>query len=243
MERLDERFQEAVQSFWTGRETQLQKQIASGKLDAGTRGAVTGGGHMGALEALIVALLVDVGIEQADIKVKVAGAKPQTPLAIPGYYRPQKQWDVLVVAQDQLVAAIEFKSQVGSIGNNLNNRAEEAIGLAQDFWTAFRDGRLGTRRPFLGFFLLVEDSAKIHSPIRNSEPYFPIDPIFQGASYIQRHRIFCQRLVFERLYDATCLTFATKEVPTTITYPAPELNFQQFAAQLQGHAQAFVNSG
>jgi len=161
MERLDERFQEALQSFWTGRETQLQKQIASGKLDAGTRGAVTGGGHMGALEALIVALLVDVGIEQADIKVKVAGAKPQTPLAIPRYYRPQKQWDVLVVAQDQLVAAIEFKSQVGSIGNNLNNRAEEAIGLAQDFWTAFRDGRLGTRRPFLGFFLLVEDSAKI----------------------------------------------------------------------------------
>ena len=243
MEGLEERFQEAVQSFWTGRETQLQKHIASGKRDAGTRGSVTGGGHMGALEALVVAVLVDAGIEQADIKVKIAGAQPRIPLDIPGYYRPQKQWDVLVVVKKQLVAAIEFKSQVGSISNNQNNRAEEAIGLAQDFWTAFREGLLGSRRPFLGFFLLVEDSAKVHRPVRNSEPYFPIDPIFQGASYIQRYSVFCQRLVFERLYDATCLTFATKDVPTRIIHPAPEFSFRQFVAQLQGHARAFVSGG
>jgi hypothetical protein len=242
MEGLEERFQEAVQSFWTGRETQLQKQIASGKVDAGTRGAVTGGGHMAALEALVVALLIEVGLDQADIKVKIMGATPLTPLELPGYYRPQKQWDVLVVANNQLIAAIEFKSQVGSIGNNLNNRAEEAIGLAKDFWTTFREGRLGPRRPFLGFFLLVEDSAKVRSPVPNCEPYFPIDPIFQGASYIQRYRIFCQRLVLERLYDSVCLTFATNDAPTQISHPTPDLSFQQFASQLQGHARAFANS-
>ena len=40
-----------------------------------------------------------------------------------------------------LVAAIEFKSQAGeAIGNNLNNRAEEVVGLASDLWVAFREG-------------------------------------------------------------------------------------------------------
>lgn len=242
MEDLAERFQEAVQAVWTGRETQLQEQIARGTIDAGTRGTVTGGGHMASLEALVVALLVEVGLDSSEIRVRVKAAKPQTRLDIPGYFRVHKSWDVLVGVSGQLIAAIEFKSQVGSIGNNLNNRAEEAIGLAHDFWVAFREGRLGARRPFLGFFLLVEDSDEIQRIVRTHEPYFPIDPVFRGASYFQRYRILCQRLILERLYDAVCLTFATKAVPTRITHPDPGLNFQQFAAQLQGHARAFVES-
>ena len=46
---------------------------------------------------------------------------------IPGWYRPEKKWDLLVVADNKLLAGIEFKSQVGSFGNNYNNRTEEAI--------------------------------------------------------------------------------------------------------------------
>ena len=56
----------------------------------------------------------------------------------------EKKWDVLVLVDSQLVAAVEFKAQVGpSFGNNANNRAEEAVGVSEDLWTAFRDGRLG----------------------------------------------------------------------------------------------------
>ncbi len=39
----------------------------------------------------------------------------------------RKKWDLLVV-EGCLIAAIEFKSQVGSFGNNYNNRTEEALG-------------------------------------------------------------------------------------------------------------------
>ena len=48
--------------------------------------------------------------------------------------------------------AVEFKSQVGpSFGNNFNNRTEEAIGNAEDIWTAYREGRFGRHRaPLLG---------------------------------------------------------------------------------------------
>lgn len=47
------------------------------------------------------------------------------------YFRPNKKWDLLVVDNNELVIAIEFKSQVGpSFGNNFNNRTEEAMGSA-----------------------------------------------------------------------------------------------------------------
>ncbi len=190
---------------------------------------------MGALEVLVSDLLIEAGLTQADIKTRTA-------LELPGYFRPEKKWDLLVVSGTQLIAAIEFKSQVGSFGNNFNNRVEEAIGNATDVWTAFREGRLGARRPILGFFFLLEDCAEVHKPVRPAEPYFPVDPIFRGASYSKRYEILSQRLILERLYDAACLTLATKAVPSQVTHPVPGLNFREFAAQLQAHAQAFAKS-
>ncbi len=145
------------------------------------------------------------------------------------------------VVAPQLVTAIEFKSQVGpSFGNNYNNRVEEAIGNATDIWTAFREGRLGPIRPFIGYFFLLEDARRVRTPVRPAEPYFTVDPVFKHASYSTRYRVLCQRLVLERLYDATCLTLATQADPTLITHPLPELDFRQFAAQIQGHARSFL---
>ncbi len=236
MENVEQRFYEAVQQFWRGRAAQQQKQVEGGRIDAGTRGAVTGGTHMGALEVLVSDLLVEAGLTALDIRTRTA-------LELPGYYRPEKKWDLLVIAGGQLVAAVEFKSQVGpSFGNNFNNRVEEAIGNATDVWTAFREGRLGSRRPILGYFFLLEDCPQVHTPVKNAEPHFRVDPVFRGASYSQRYQLLCQRLVLERLYDASCLTLATNAGPTKVTHPTPELNFQQFAAQLQGHAQVFAHS-
>lgn len=40
-------------------------------------------------------------------------------LELPGFFRPNKKWDLLVVDNKELIIAIEFKSQVGpSFGNN-----------------------------------------------------------------------------------------------------------------------------
>ena len=55
---------------------------------------------------------------------------------IPGFYRATKDWDLIIISpKGDLVAAIELKSQVGSYGNNLNNRTEESLGSSEDFWT------------------------------------------------------------------------------------------------------------
>ena len=234
---IEVRFQEAVQHFWDIREQQQSKQSASGKADAGTRGAVTGGAQMTALERLVVDLLVQAGLNRLHIRT-------QTALALPGYYRPEKQWDLLVVSNGQLVTAIEFKSQVGpSFGNNFNNRVEEAIGSATDIWTAYREGRFGkSPRPFLGYFFLLEDCEQVHRPVRNDEPYFSVDPVFKQASYSTRYEYLCRRLVLERIYDAACLTLATKGASTRLSHPAEDISFRRFVAELQGNAYRFVQS-
>jgi hypothetical protein len=234
---VEARFYEAVQKFWEARSQQKKKQEDSGRIDAGTRGAVTGGTQMGALEVLVVDLLEEAGLKRLDVRTRTA-------LELPGYYRPEKKWDLLVVSQGKLVTAIEFKSQVGpSFSNNFNNRVEEAVGSATDIWTAFREQRLGPLRPFLGYFFLLEDCEAVHKPVKPAEPYFKVDPAFTGASYSKRYQLLCQRLVLERLYDAACLTLATQGTPSNISHTIQELSFRQFIARLQGYIHGFVNSG
>jgi hypothetical protein len=234
---IDQRFTDAVQQFWTGREAQKKKQEVGGVIDAGTRGAVTGGTHMGALEVLVTDLLMEAGLDRLHIHTR-------TGIELPGYYRPEKRWDLLVVAEAQLVLAIEFKSQVGpSFGNNFNNRVEEAIGSATDLWTAYREGRLGNApRPFLGYFFLLEDCPAVRKSISASEPDFEVDPAYKDASYGKRYEMLCRRLVLERLYDAACLTLATNGSPTQISHPADELSFRRFVAELQASAYRFLRS-
>ncbi len=233
---LEARFRDAVVHFWDARDRQAAKQREGGKIDAGTRGAVTGGTQMGAIEVLIRDILLDAGLEALDIRTSTA-------LELPGYYRIEKKWDLLVVSRNRLVLAIELKSQVGSFGNNLNSRVEEAIGNAADVWTAYRENRFGTAapQPFLGFFFLLEDTPKVHQAVGFKEPYFQVDPVFHGASYAKRYEILCQRLVHERLYTSACLTLSGKE-PLTITHPAPEISFTSFAAAIEGHAITFRKS-
>lgn len=232
---IEQRLRRAIQSYWNARARNKEKQHEGGKIDAGTRSEVTGGTQMGAMEVLVADILCETGLKKIDVKTRTA-------LELPGYYRPEKKWDLIVVSNGQLVTAIEFKSQVGpSFGNNFNNRCEEAIGSAADIWVAYREGRFGkVPAPFLGYFFLLEECEQVRRPVRNVAPYFEVDPIFRDASYARRYEILCRRLVLERLYTSACLVLATNARRTAITQPADDLTFQRFAAALRGHAIAFL---
>lgn len=191
----DRKAREAVMAFWGNRAKAKQKQIEAGVTDQGERAGVTGGKNMDGFTALVIDLVKANGLAHASIH------QQRALLTLPGYFRPTKLWDLLVIHQNRLIAAIELKSQVGpSFGNNFNNRTEEAIGTAHDLWTAYREGAFGkTPRPFVGWLMLVEDAAGSRSPIRDSSPHFPVFKKFQGASYQKRYDILCQRLVQEQL--------------------------------------------
>jgi len=224
------RFEATLRAYWLRRQAQADRQGLSGKKDAGARGAVTGGGHLDPLVELISEIFLDAGVPRTCIKTGKG-------IELPGFFRPSKKWDILVIREGFLAAAIELKSQAGpSFGNNYNNRIEEAIGSATDVWTAFREGQLGEQQPWLGYFLLLEDSPASTKPVRVTSPHFPADPVFEGASYKERYEIFCRRLSRERLYNAVSFATAPRDATGPIVEPAPDLSFDTFAAAIKARA-------
>lgn len=227
---------EAVKAFWGNREMARLKQIEAGKSDQGERTAVTAGKNMDGFIALICDLVEVNGLVNAEIM------RNKKVLSLPGFFRPTKLWDLLVLHQGQLVAALEFKSQVGpSFGNNFNNRAEEAIGTATDFWTAYRESAFGDiLRPFVGWLMLLEDAPRSQSPVRDASPHFPVFQAFQGASYAERYNILCRKLIQEQLYTTATLLLSPRSAVNTgmFTELSDMTSLRTFVTSFAGHIAA-----
>jgi Restriction endonuclease XhoI len=236
---LQEALRAAVKQFWNTRETQAQNQGgASGNKDAGTRSAVTGGPQMNGFINLVRDVLCESGLPKPHVYCEKS-------LELPGWYRPEKKWDLLVVADGKLVAGIEFKSQVGSFGNNYNNRTEEAIGSATDIWAAYREGAFKpSARPWLGYLMLLEEASGSMRPVQSRESHFKVFPEFKDASYAKRYEILLTKLVRERLYDGACflMSNATEGPNGGYREPAPELNFENFIGSLLAKAIAIAKT-
>ena len=163
---------------------------------------------------------------------------------LPGFFRPTKEWDLLVIRDNTLFVAIEAKSQVGpSFGNNFNNRTEEAMGSAIDLWTAYREhAYLASPQPFVGYFFMLEDCDASNSPVKVREPHFKVFPEFVGASYRRRYELFCRKLVLERHYTASAFIASTAVDGSMglFSTPADDLSLERFAKTLLGHLAAFV---
>jgi len=230
----------AVRHFWKTRRKQEKRQgRTSGKRDQGSRSAVTGGAQMDGFVKLVSELLVESGIPDATIFRKKN-------IELPGFFRPTKEWDLLVVVGGHLFASIEFKSQVGpSFGNNYNNRTEEALGSATDLWTAYREGAFrDSPRPWLGYFMLLEEAPRSTSAVAVSEPHFKVFEEFREASYAKRYELFCLKLVRERLYDSACFLLSDKVNGPKGLFkePVSELSFKNFVASLTGRALAYAKA-
>lgn len=232
---------EAVKSFWGTREAARQKQIESGKADQGERAGVTAGKNMDGFLALIKDVIHMNGLTHADICLQ------RRVLTLPGFFRPTKLWDMLVINNNKLIAAIELKSQVGpSFGNNFNNRTEEAIGTALDLWKAYRDGAFGDNpRPFVGWMMLVEDCEKSRSRVRDGSPHFPVLKEFIDASYADRYNILCKKLIQEQLYTCASVILSPREAVSTGAYLelSDLTSLKSFISALAGHVAAEAARG
>lgn len=230
---LEKALRKAIKHFWTTRSAQSLKQGSkTGSRDAGARTAVTGGRQMDGFISLVRDYLCENGLPKAHVHCEKR-------IEIPGWYRPEKQWDLLIVENGQFLAGIEFKSQVGSFGNNYNNRTEEAIGSACDLWAAYREGAFKpSARPWLGYLMLLEQAPESMRPVRAQEPHFKVFPEFKNASYAKRYEILLTKLVRERLYDSACFLLSDARAGLKGKYiePAVELNFEKFMTSLLARA-------
>lgn len=236
-EDLTKALQGAVRRFWRTRARQAKAQGArSGDRDRGARSAVTGGAHLDGFAELIRELIVDAGVSDTAVHRR-------TRVELPGFYRAEKKWDLVVVVDGRLFATVEFKAQVGpSFGNNYNNRTEEALGNATDYWAAFREGAFrGSPRPWLGYLMVLEDAPGSTRPVSVSEPHFPVFNEFRDASYARRYEILLTKMVRERLYDAAALILSPSDAGRkgAFSEPCAELKFSNFAESLVARAIAY----
>jgi len=231
----EQKARDATMAFWGNREKARQKQLESGRKDQGERAGVTAGKNMDGFVALIIDVVRANGLSNASIH------QNRSVLTLPGYFRPTKRWDLLVINEGRLIAAIELKSQVGpSFGNNFNNRTEEAIGTAQDLWTAYREGAFGKQlRPFVGWLMVVDDAPRSRSPIRDPLIHFPVFPEFQNASYLRRYDLLCQRLIQEQLYTAASVLATPRTAAASGEYleMSKMTGLRAFLAALAGHCE------
>lgn len=232
---LSDETRKAVVSYWQTRAAQREKQERGGQIDQGFRSAVTGGAQMDGFIDLFAKFVRLAGIPESCIFRKQA-------VELPGFFRPTKEWDMLIIREQKLIAAIEAKSQVGpSFGNNFNNRVEEAVGSALDLWTAFREkAYLDSPQPFLGYVFLLEDCEASNRPVGVQEPHFKVFPEFVGASYLRRYELFCRKLVLERHYSASAFvtSSSTDGIAGNYKTPSADLSMERFVRTLLAHVEA-----
>lgn len=232
-----EKIQKAVEFYWSVRLGQAKRQRRKGHRDTGTRGEVTGGKQLDEFAALLDDLAKAAGYTSAEI---FFGTRNELP--IPGYYRPQKKWDFAVCRDKRLIAAVEFKSQSGSIGNNFNNRSEEVIGLARDFWISYREKTFGLMpQPWLGYLFLLEESEESKHPVGLMPSKLSPLEKFNQTSYQDRYRILCETLVLERDFSATALLTSCRpeiNMKASFAEPMPALSVESFCKSFFAHIAA-----
>lgn len=175
---------------------------------------------------------------------------------LPGYYRTRKNWDVIVIIDGFLAAAVEVKSQrVGrpklgglpQVAKNVNNRIEEAIGSANDI-RCLADGR--TAAAWLGYLFVLEKAPETIDPApKDVEAKLPVDAIFGlNPSIARRYQVMCQRLVESNLYDGACLLLSPLSTFSVPTVEEPDIqginvnadiSFDGFMRSLQSHLDNF----
>jgi hypothetical protein len=219
-DKYKDKIAEAIKNFWRIRE---EKSTQSGKtLDS----------FINILECVVR----DNGLPDAEV---LKGNKA----VVPGYYRPRKGWDFVVINEGKLIAIIELKSIASSFGNNTNNRCEEAIGSSYDLQKALNEKVIPYEvKVFKGYLILIEDCPSTNRDvnIHNMRYFKPmsdfliepekLDEIYiknkngeypyqvPGISYIQRLNFMCNRFMHESIYSAASIITSPRAAIDTGEY-------------------------
>ncbi|WP_432948271.1 PaeR7I family type II restriction endonuclease [Kribbella sp. CA-253562] len=201
--------QAAVSLFWTKRSDQAAK-LADGGLAGG---AARAAGHMNGIRDLVSTIFTDAGMPADSIVYEPF---------LPGFYRARKRWDMAVRYKGALVAALEFKSQVGSVGKNINNRFEEALGSGTDTWAAqSKFEAYGDVPPWLGYVFVLREDEETEQPNRPITALFPADPAFKGMSYNQRYQEMLRRFMGDNIYQAGWFITTKTDDAGRVSYTEP----------------------
>jgi hypothetical protein len=205
----DDPTQIAVLLFWTTRADQVAALADGGAAGGGARAAA----HMNGVRNLVKSIFLDAGMPESSVEYEPY---------LPGFYRPRKRWDMAVKYKGALVAALEFKSQVGSVGKNINNRFEEALGTGTDTWAAqSKLAAYGEVPPWLGYVFVLREDEETELPNRPINALFPADPAFKGMSYNQRYQEMLKRFMGDNIYQGGWFITTKMDETGRVSYTEP----------------------
>jgi len=215
------RITRAIEQWFTAKDSQ---GASSANPQEGRRSQVTGGRHLDGINQLIVDEIANTGAKDLELRTNRKAV-------LAGYYRSSKAWDLLVFQRGTPILAIEYKSMAGSVGNNLNNRADEVFGIAEDAREAEKHGIL-PRNLRRAYIYLLEVTPKVTRPVSVGTPYGRPDIIFNNASYFDRVAIMCERMRDSGLYHLVWAFGATRD-PLGFVEPNPAVGWDRFSADLR----------
>jgi Restriction endonuclease XhoI len=215
---------QAIDIWFKEKDAAAARSEARGQAQQGRRASVTGGAHLKGFEELVVDQISAAGVHGLTVKRNRSAT-------LAGWYRSSKNWDLLILEHGSPILAVEFKSMSGSEGKNLNNRADEMYGVAEDAKQAEARGVLPKelRRAFI---FIMEANAESQRPVALLSPYGSPDPIFAGKSYRERSAIMLARMRESGLYHLVWSVGAVRN-PIGFVEPDPTIGWDRFARDLR----------
>ena len=218
------RIMQAVRQWIDAKDVRTEKSLDGGNTQADPRSKVTSGSHLRGINQLIVDEIESTGASGLELRV-------DRKAVLAGWYRSSRAWGLVVLQHGSPILAVEYKSMAVSVANNLINRADGVFGAAEDARQAANHGILPANLRRACIYLL-EVTPSVGKPVNFGEPFGNPDMVFNGASYLDRLAIMCERMRDSGLYHLALVLGVTRD-PIGFTEPSAEVGWDRFASDLR----------
>lgn len=228
----EERLREAVRFFWAGCQNVAANQDCTRNTRQACDGTSARDESLDAFRDMIGDVVRQYGPKGCEMH------RDENMTLLPPVLRQTNPRDMVIVFQNQQLAAIELKSRCGpTFSITSDRRCEEAISSGYEFRNAQGAALFGRgASPFLGYFILVEDSSGSREPVSAKSPHFPTGMMFHSSSCQQRKNILCDRMV-EQQFDscASVLITPNESKSGDSAHLSNQTAFRFLLSRLAGH--------
>ncbi|HZH16462.1 MAG TPA: PaeR7I family type II restriction endonuclease [Archangium sp.] len=187
--------------------------------------------------ALVSRILADNGLPEARVHTRQG-------LELPGYFLPTRPWDLVVMHEGRLVAALAIRSRTArSLENGFVALGEEALSTGKEMDALCRKQAFGPGlRPWFGWLVLLEEGSALTRPAAVAPTLLQVVPEYRHSTHAQWYELLLRKLEREGLFDACALLLCPEERQPSAHYrePARDLGGKRFLAHLASHAGAFA---
>lgn len=164
------------------------------------------------------------------------------PVSLPGHFSPTQLWDLVVVNQGRLIAAIKLDPVPSELlAKHAIYGCKEVLSMVIELKAAYRRHIFGeTRQPFVGYLVLLEDAPSSRCTVSDVSPHFPMFPEFWNASYADRYNNLCEKLTREGLYTTASVILSPRSASKSGDFSemSDMTGLKSFVTTLAGHIAA-----